>query len=93
MLGRLRMSVDECIHEYEKFMNQVFTNTWREAAENLVNVTKYNTSKLENVLRGVIKERTKNEDEPLLDEGNECKVYDSSLLLLPESYGIANISA
>ncbi|KAE8402715.1 acyl transferase/acyl hydrolase/lysophospholipase [Aspergillus pseudonomiae] len=75
MLGRLRMSVDECIHEYEKFMNQVFTNTWREAAENLVNVTKYNTSKLENVLRGVIKERTKNEDEPLLDEGNECKVF------------------
>ncbi|GAB1202606.1 hypothetical protein APSETT445_001225 [Aspergillus pseudonomiae] len=74
-LGRLRMSVDECIHEYEKFMNQVFTNTWREAAENLVNVTKYNTSKLENVLRGVIKERTKNEDEPLLDEGNECKVF------------------
>ncbi|KNG89948.1 hypothetical protein ANOM_001675 [Aspergillus nomiae NRRL 13137] len=74
-LSRLRMSVDECIHEYEKFMNQVFTNTWMEAAENWVNVTKYNTSKLEGVLRGVIKERTKNEHEPLLDEGNECKVF------------------
>ncbi|OGM46186.1 hypothetical protein ABOM_004865 [Aspergillus bombycis] len=75
MLGRLGMSVDECIDAYKDFMKEVFTNSWWEKAKNLTDATKYNTSKLENVLKGVIEKRTQNGDEPLLDEGNLCKVF------------------
>ncbi|KAE8316851.1 acyl transferase/acyl hydrolase/lysophospholipase [Aspergillus transmontanensis] len=74
MLGRLRMSVDDCIKAYNEFMEQVFGAGWWNKVKGVFG-TKYDASKLEKAMKTVIEKYAKNVDEPLLDEYSSCKVF------------------
>ena len=74
MLGRLRMNVNECIQEYLRLGEEVFSEP-----RSLLNESMFDATKLENAIKKVlIKKLGKGrEDEPLSDPlGNEgCKTY------------------
>ncbi|KAH0370527.1 hypothetical protein KCU65_g2571, partial [Aureobasidium melanogenum] len=78
MLGRLEMTVDECITKYQDFMTKVFTISWlkRKAAEWHVGGDKYDAEILESCIKDVVKEKLGDENAMLLDnrEG-ACKVF------------------
>lgn len=70
MLGRLHMSVDECIREYVTLGEQVFSNPRSLPYENM-----FDASKLENAIKKTIKKKLgeDNVDAPLKDPlGVDC---------------------
>jgi hypothetical protein len=74
MLGRLRMTIDECINEYAELGKFVFSDRQGIPHENM-----FKASKLEEAIKRVIKKQLGNDraDEPLVDPlGSEscCKV-------------------
>jgi calcium-independent phospholipase A2-gamma len=69
MLGRMRMSVDECIAEYEQLGPKVFSE------KKLVGEELFKSSNLERAMKDVIRRRLGHnlEDAPLMDPlGDEC---------------------
>lgn len=73
MLGRLKMSVDECIKVYEAFMRKIFPG--KRPHKLFFIPWEYNASVLETVLKDVIEKHCKIRDEPLLAEFSEPRVY------------------
>lgn len=86
MLGRLEMTVDECIEKYLEFMKQIFT--WQEgwlndkrkaatqAAKTAAGEGLYDSSLLEGIIKRLVKEKTKEQDGEalLLNPDGACKV-------------------
>ena len=83
MLGRLRMSVDECIGKYKEFMGMVFKHGLLKPIGVLVGSELYSASTLETIIKKLIKERLGSDDVNFLDEGDgladekehRCKMY------------------
>lgn len=80
MLGRLRMSLDECEEAYLKLSESVF-NPRRHSSNVIGRVTdlilvkgKFDTQELENSIKGTIEARNFHVDELLQDEESQCKV-------------------
>ncbi|KAJ8488254.1 hypothetical protein ONZ45_g14017 [Pleurotus djamor] len=76
MLGRLRMTIEECIEAYMSIAADIFSATTAEKAFNVMKTgVKYKADKMEKVLKAFIKRRTGDENAPLLDLSNRCKVF------------------
>lgn len=73
MLGRLEMTVDDCINKYEEFMDKVFAgNKWLHYARD----TKfYDARELEKVVQNLVREKLGDENAPLFQGNDKCKVY------------------
>ncbi|KAF8535216.1 acyl transferase/acyl hydrolase/lysophospholipase [Trichophaea hybrida] len=89
LLGRFRMSVDECINLYERLGSEIFGNPKR-----FQKGTKYSASKLEDVMGRVVTERIRNNshDSGLLQYNSQqkaCPVFvvsiDKQRANLPEA--------
>ncbi|KAI1176857.1 acyl transferase/acyl hydrolase/lysophospholipase [Nemania sp. FL0916] len=80
MLGRLKMSVQECIETYEKLMDEVFTGRkwWRY----LWSGKFYDEKKLERLIKNVIKDKLSEEGEDALlyHPDHKCKVFVTAVL-------------
>lgn len=76
MLGRLEMTIDECIDKYKTFMTKVFTIGWFRKATSMVPIgAKYDATILESCIREVVKEKFGDENAMLLDDREgACKV-------------------
>lgn len=83
MLGRLKMTVDECLEHYQKFMKEIFTQRWFSGIKNPVKIgfggSKYGAEKLKEVIKNLIKERTGQDADTvtLMDDESQkdsCKV-------------------
>jgi hypothetical protein len=74
MLGRLRISIEECIEEYSGLGEFIFSDR-----NHMPNSAMFKASKLEEALKKVIKKRlgADQEDAPLVDPlGNDgCKTF------------------
>ena len=71
MLGRLRMSVNDAIVRYATFAKAVFSNVKKFGGDG-----KFSASKFEEAIKELVRERTGNPDERMLDqrsEGAGCK--------------------
>ncbi|THW78202.1 hypothetical protein D6D18_09738 [Aureobasidium pullulans] len=76
MLGRLEMSVDECIEKYKDFMKKVFAVSWRNKVRTLTDGAKYDETVLGSCIKEVVKEKLGDEDAKLLDDREEaCEVF------------------
>lgn len=78
MLGRLQMSVDECIKVYEDFMVKIFNKG--KIKKGLSFVTKgefYDEAVLEDLIKELIKKKTGDSETKLLEKEGKpsCKVY------------------
>lgn len=81
MLGRLRMSVKECIKRYETLIGEVFPNSsWKRAGNWALHGEWYDASNLERVIKDLIREKLGDSEVRLLDkdETNPCKVYEAA---------------
>ncbi len=83
MLGRLHMSIEECIDSYGDFMARIFTNEHGKigTAANLVfRGAKYGSEDLEEVIKGIVQEQLHDANATLLSDRRdekcrkECKV-------------------
>lgn len=79
MLGRLRMSLEECEAAYIKLSEKIFQpKRWRYSAMKLLDTVsmkeRYDSKVLERTIRKVIKDRTGNEHEMLKSQKEGCKV-------------------
>lgn len=80
MLGRLQMSVDQCIQVYSKMSKDIFADSFRllgRTGNALRGKPWFEASKLEEALRQVIREYAGHDEAPLVDprERNpQCKV-------------------
>lgn len=81
MLGRLRMSIDDCMRKYKEFMGVVFPTKagWRKKGSLLWSGAQWDASDLEKVIKAVVAETLGGDPETvqLLDEESEkssCKV-------------------
>ncbi|KAI1761318.1 acyl transferase/acyl hydrolase/lysophospholipase [Hypoxylon sp. FL1150] len=78
MLGRLKMSIKECIKKYETIIDKVFPNSiWKEGTEWLLKGQRYDATNLENIIKDLIREKLGDAEICLLDkdEKNPCKVF------------------
>jgi hypothetical protein len=83
MLGRLKMTVDDCLAKYVEFMKTVFPDKW--GITKLAGIAgwgqKWSAKPLEDVIKNLIKETLKTdhpENVQLMDEkrkDDDCKVY------------------
>ena len=77
MLGRFKMSINECLTKYERYMRKVFPpNTWKKTNLAIKGVI-YDATILENVIKNLVKEELGSEDARLMDEQSEknsCKM-------------------
>lgn len=76
MLGRLEMTVEECIDAYKKMMRQVFEKKDnRSVLKKLSGVTpRFSSKELENAIRQVLELRGVSADEKFEVKGSKCKV-------------------
>ncbi|GKT61521.1 ankyrin repeat protein [Colletotrichum tofieldiae] len=100
MLGCLRMTVEECEDAYIRLAKTIFKpkrwkyNCFSRGMDFLSASERYDSSKLEDVVKAIIKARTGSEKAPLLDLNEDaiCKVFvttvqtDDHQLLLLRSY-------
>ncbi|KAF8532066.1 acyl transferase/acyl hydrolase/lysophospholipase, partial [Trichophaea hybrida] len=72
LLGRLRLSVDECIKLYESMGSEIFRKT-----KNFQTGTMFSASRLEHVFHRIVSERTRNESELLRYscEDRACPIF------------------
>ncbi|KAI9935105.1 hypothetical protein ASPWEDRAFT_31438 [Aspergillus wentii DTO 134E9] len=78
MLGRLHMSVAECIKKYEQFMEKIFyQNRWTGGKKGrfLWDRHFYDAKDLENVVKELIREKLGRDDVLLDEEKPACKVF------------------
>jgi len=77
MLGRLQMSLDECIKDYETVMKEVFpAGYFKKGAHFITTGEIYDEKPLENAIREIVKRKLKDPNAILLekDESNPCKM-------------------
>ena len=84
MLGRLQMTVAECIAQYDNVMKEVFPETGdiKKAFNLAIHGEFYDSTNLENIIKKLIKDKLGNSDVDLLDEKGPCKMYVSPKLVL-----------
>lgn len=78
MLGRLQMTIPECITAYTNLASQIFSADAAQRMWNFTNTGAYYTKDdFEKALKSLIKQRTGDENAPMLDPdtNNTCKVY------------------
>jgi hypothetical protein len=83
MLGRLKMTVQECLDAYDSVMKEVFGSGWLHAhigkpLDYLTRGEFYSAGQLEKVIKDLLRKKLpagqSAEDAPLLDESNPCKM-------------------
>ncbi|KAM0274867.1 hypothetical protein ACHAQH_007792 [Verticillium albo-atrum] len=79
MLGRLHMTIDECLREYEKtsavvFGNPVSQNRIRKLFKKVSTGSFYDVALLEGAIRDLLVQRGKSADEMFWEESPQCKV-------------------
>lgn len=78
MLGRLHMSIDECIRQYEIIGEKIFgrrPDIFRKLLKGMVNSPFYNIDNLQGEVKNLLKKREIQLDEPFLEVGTpRCKV-------------------
>ena len=89
MLGRLHMSVDECLAQYEKtaavvFGNPVSQNKLGKILSKVTSGAFYDTRVLEEAVRDLLRDRGRDPREMFLEAGPKCKVYVSFRQVLPK---------
>lgn len=77
MLGRLQMTVAECIAQYDNVMKEVFPETGdiKKAFNLATHGEFYDSTNLENIIKKLIKDKLGDSDVDLLDEKGPCKMY------------------
>ncbi|KDQ16906.1 hypothetical protein BOTBODRAFT_219380 [Botryobasidium botryosum FD-172 SS1] len=70
MLGRLQMTVDECIKSYNELAKVVFTSENHEGT-----IARYDGKVLADCIKKIVNQRTQNSDATMLDEQGKCKVF------------------
>lgn len=85
MLGRLKMTVQECLDEYKSLMTEVFGSGWfndyfRKPGSYIWNKDFHSAEKFEKVIKSLLRRKlpgVKNpEDALLMDDSNDsCKMY------------------
>lgn len=74
MLGRLKMSIQDCIDSYNQVMKQVFPSV-ASGAWNALGLNRYKASDLEKAIRAVVLKKLGNEEALLYDSSdNPCKM-------------------
>ena len=81
MLGRLRMGVDTAIDIYNDLVQQVFSDPKQLPGDGMFKATK-----LEEVIKSIVRGATGNPEEPLLEVGNAsaCRTCVYSILYIFE---------
>jgi hypothetical protein len=76
MLGRLHMTIDQCIEAYERLASQIFGDgALQKTADMITNGARYSASALESAIKEIVKQYTGNEDTLMRDNSeNSCKV-------------------
>lgn len=74
MLGRLRMSVDECIEAYTALSDEVFTKTSHRFQINGKIQGRFDAEKLAETIKELLRKRGLDDDVLLKDIGAPCKV-------------------
>lgn len=78
MLGRLQMSVKDCLASYRKFMNIVFSSKRWTKASLIATGSKWDATALEGCIKDLVREQLgRNPDEVLLldeESAKTCKV-------------------
>ncbi|OJJ45838.1 hypothetical protein ASPZODRAFT_167556 [Penicilliopsis zonata CBS 506.65] len=84
MLGRLKMTVQECLDEYDALMKEVFGSGWfhkhiGKTASYIQKSEFYSAEKLEKVIKALLRKRLPAGEDPenalLLDNDNPCKIF------------------
>ncbi|QMW26536.1 acyl transferase/acyl hydrolase/lysophospholipase [Aspergillus flavus] len=76
MLGRLEMTVDECIEAYNRFMKKVFNvSSLRKNTRLVWKGSRFSADNIEVVIKELIKERLGDSEAPLLNEHSQCKAF------------------
>ncbi|KAE8136426.1 acyl transferase/acyl hydrolase/lysophospholipase [Aspergillus pseudotamarii] len=76
MLGRLEMSVDECIEAYKKFMKRIFNVAgWRKNSRLIWKGSRFAAENIEAVIKEVMHEKLGDPEAPLLNEHGKCKAF------------------
>lgn len=73
MLGRLGMSVEECIDAYEDLCFKLFGKK-ESMFKQLLGQAKYSSEKFTEVLRSVVNNKLGNPDAKLYEPGQSCKM-------------------
>lgn len=74
MLGRLRMTVDECIDAYITLSNKVFEKKSHRVTIRGKLLRRFDSAELERVAKTIVVNRGLGEDAMLKDLGSPCKV-------------------
>lgn len=76
MLGRLQMTVTECIAQYDNVMKEVFPETGdvKKAFNLATHGEFYDSTNLEKIIKNLIKDKLGDSDVDLLDEKGPCKM-------------------
>ncbi|PPR04505.1 hypothetical protein CVT24_013111 [Panaeolus cyanescens] len=77
MLGRLRMTVDQCIDVYNELSSKIFVGGIMSQAGSVSTTgALYSSQVLEDAIKGIVKEQTGDPDAPMLDPDQDaCKVF------------------
>ncbi|KAL1892639.1 hypothetical protein Sste5346_006924 [Sporothrix stenoceras] len=75
MLGRLQMTVDECIEAYTSLSDKVFEKKSHRVKINGKLQGRFDTAELEETIKRILRARNLHEDELLKDIGAPCKVF------------------
>ncbi|KXN83116.1 Calcium-independent phospholipase A2-gamma [Leucoagaricus sp. SymC.cos] len=77
MLGRLRMTVDQCIEAYESLASKIFAESIQHQVYDMANTgARYSASALESAIKEIVKKYTGDEDALMRDTSeNPCKVF------------------
>lgn len=74
MLGRLEMTVDECIEAYNRSMKKIFNvSSLRKNTRLVWKGSRFSADNIEAVIKELIKERLGDSEAPLLNEHSQCK--------------------
>ena len=75
MLGRLRMTVDECIATYNELAGEIFGSTVFAKIDNASDTgARYSAKALENAVKKIVKRKTGDPDAPMRDPDGDCQV-------------------
>jgi len=85
MLGRLHMDIDECIAKYELLTDSIFhpkrskVNVFKKGKDLWKLDGSFDSEKLEQEIRNVIKNAGEDENGRFIEETPQCKMYGSIL--------------
>ncbi|KAE8314483.1 acyl transferase/acyl hydrolase/lysophospholipase [Aspergillus transmontanensis] len=76
MLGRLEMTVDECIEAYNRFMKRIFNVAgWKKNSRLVWKGSRFSADNIEAVIKELNKEKLGDSEAPLLNEHGQCKSF------------------